>query len=418
MTGMRTLCLSLIALLAVGSAQASHDIFGAQTVHGWVDLRLSSVDGEAGWLEGHYGKLRYGGDNGRVTRFDVAEATLLWTPRFSDDLTAYVELEHVPDARTQTGINEAYLRWKPVPKSATRLSARLGQFYPPISLEHDGTGWTTSRTLTPSAINSWVGEEVVVTGLEGTVRRAVSDHDLSASLGVFSGNDTAGTILSWRGWALHDIRSGTNAKLPLPHGKSGWASQFKKQAFDSKPLVEVDGRLGYYLRLEWRPPAPFRLNATYYNNQAKPQDITDGQYGWTTHFTNIGAQYDLSDATQILAQYMGGTTKMGRVVAPERRGVDVRYDSAYVLISHLLTPQARLSLRADYFTTDDKSNSADNNNELGSALTLALMRKLSPHLDLGVEALSVSSQRPSRATQGIAPKQSQLLLQTALKAHF
>jgi Putative beta-barrel porin-2, OmpL-like. bbp2 len=398
------------------AAMATTDVFSRDTLHGWVDIRLTTTTGEASWLEGKYGKLRYGGEDDGAS---VAEATLIWTPRFSDHLTAYVQFEHTPDSRVTSGVNEAYLKWRPVPKSATRYSARLGLMYPPISLEHDGTGWTTSRTLTPSAINTWVAEEVLVTGLEGTVRRQYGAQDFSATLGLFSGNDTSGTVLSWRGWALHDVRSGTGTKLPLPVGSTGWSTIFKKQAWDSDPLVEVDGRYGFYLRTEWRPPAPFRLNLTYYNNQAKPQDIKDGQYGWTTHFVNIGMQYDLSDATQVLTQYMGGTTKMGRISTPERRGVDVRYDSAYVLISHALRPSTRISARADYFTTDDKSNLIiDNNNELGQALTLALMQKLNAHLDLGLEVLSVSSSRPSRQTQGLGAKSSQSQFLAALKAHF
>jgi len=155
------------------------------------------------------------------------------------------------DARNPFGVSEAYLKWKPVPTNDTRYSFRLGQMFPPISLEHDGPGWSTTRTLTPSAINSWVGEELLVDGVEAS--------------------DTAGTVLAFRGWAEHDIASASNSALPLPEGYGeGYSAVFLKQAAVSKPGVDVDGRMGYYGRLDWRPPAPVAFHISYLYNPGTP----------------------------------------------------------------------------------------------------------------------------------------------------
>ena len=46
-------------------------------------------------------------------------------------------------------------------------SVKAGAFFPTISLENDDLGWTSPYTLTPSAINSWIGEELRTIGSEG-----------------------------------------------------------------------------------------------------------------------------------------------------------------------------------------------------------------------------------------------------------
>ena len=60
--------------------------------------------------------------------------------------------------------------------------------------------------ITPSAINSWIGEEVKVVGVEGTATHPLAGGRLSGTFGLFGFNDTAGTQLAFRGWALHDRR--------------------------------------------------------------------------------------------------------------------------------------------------------------------------------------------------------------------
>ena len=400
------------------AAQASAQLFSPENYNAWVDVRLVSVDGEPSWLKADFGKLRYGkGDSG----VHVAQAAVAWKPRLADTVTAYVLVQDVPGVDHELGVEEAYLKWKPVPKSNTRFAVRLGQFFPPVSMEHDGTGWTPLRTLTPSAINSWIGEEVLVQGLEANVQRNFGDHLVGLTVGGFRKDDTAGTILAWRGWALHDISSSESTTLPLPSGdEQGWYQIFGDyQAPATRPVDEVDGRLGYYARLDWRPPAPMAFNLEYYDNQGNPTAVRNAQWGWGTRFWNLGYQAQLNPKTELMAQYMRGHTRMGWNLGDGAWAIDADFESAYVLVSHKFDNGMRLTGRVETFAVKDNSMRAvDDNSDRGSSATVAWIKPVNAHLDLTVEALTVKSNHPARETHMEDPRQTQTLVQVALKLHF
>ena len=52
-----------------------------------------------------------------------------------------------------------------MPKSAWRSNLKIGAFYPPISLEHRASGWSNPYTISSSALNTWVGEELRTIGV-------------------------------------------------------------------------------------------------------------------------------------------------------------------------------------------------------------------------------------------------------------
>lgn len=417
------LTMAAMPCLLPASAHAETQLFSAETIKAWADVRLTSGEGERSWTRGGFGKTRYGdGDAGA----HLAQAALLWQPRLLDTVTAYVLVQSVPDSYTPSGkhnplgVEEAYIKWKPVPTGAVRYSLRAGQMFPPVSQEHDGVGWTSSRTLTPSAINSWIGEEVLVDGVEGTVTVAAGDSKFGATAGVFSRDDTAGTILAWRGWALHDISSADSTGLALPDGDDqGWYQLFDDdQAAYSRPVVEIDHRLGYYVRLDWRPPAPFAVNLEFYDNQGDPEVDRNGQWGWATRFYNLGIQYQPAANWEVLGQYMMGQTAMGWKGRDGKWAVDVNFDSAYLLVSRKLGVE-RLTGRIDYFAARDNSRRAvDDNTDRGYAATLAWLHPLNDHLDVACEVMQVRSYRPARASHGLDPRQTQNQAQIALKLHL
>ncbi len=411
----------VLAAAALVGAPAAHaqsmDLFSPADFSAWVDVRLSHSDGERGWLNGGFGKLRYSGTG---TKTDLAQAALLWRPHLSSSLSGYVLWQAVPDARKSFGMEEGYLQWRPVPTSDLRYSARLGQMFVPVSMEHDGRGWTVQRTLTPSAINSWVGEELIVRGAEFSVQKAVAGSTLGLTTGVFTRDDTAGTLLSWRGWALHDVSSADNTELPLPDGANqGYARLFGTyQATASRPLVEEDGRLGYYVRLDWRAPAAIAINAEFYDNQGDPTAVRNGQWGWATRFYNVGVNWQMDARNEWLAQYMSGTTATGWQVGQGHRAIDVGYESAYGLLSHRFD-HSRLSGRIDWFAAKDFSlRGVDDNGETGYAATVAWIKPVNMYLDIAFEALTVASDRPARATHLITSQQSQSQIQLAFKLHL
>lgn len=399
------------------AAHAETQLFDAGTYTAWIDLRVATADGERDWLDGGFGKLRHGDE----TTANIAQAAVLWKPQLTDTLSGYVLLQGVSDAEEPIGIEEAYIQWKPVPTSSFRYGVRAGQMFPPVSMEHDGTGWTPSRTITPSAINSWIGEEVLVRGLEVNVQQSFGGHKLGLTLGGFTRDDTAGTLLSWRGWALHDISSSDNSELMLPDGENqGWYRIFDdNQAELSRPMVEVDGRLGYYVRLDWKAPAALAVNVEFYDNQGDPNAVRNGQWAWGTRFYNLGVAYRLTPKDELLSQYMVGHTVTGWQVGQGRYVVDAGFESAYLLWSHRCDNGSRLSGRFDYFAVKDHSRrQVDDNSETGYAATLAWLKPVSDHLDIAVEALHVVSDRPARATHLLAAEQAQTQLQLALKLHL
>ena len=94
-----------------------------------------------------------------------------------------------------------------------RFAKRAG--HEVVSLENDGVAWSPTRTLTASALNSWIGEEVRVTGLEASLELFLPTADLALTGAVFGGNDPCGSLLAWRGWAVGDRQTGRTDRLPL-----------------------------------------------------------------------------------------------------------------------------------------------------------------------------------------------------------
>ncbi len=408
------LLIAVGCLLLAGPVQAAPD-----SLQAWADVRISDTTGETGWRDDGFGKLRYGVG----ARTEIAQAAVLWTPQIGDDtLIGHVLLQSVPGGPQPLGVSEAYIRWKPIPTSPVRYAVRLGQMFPPISLEHDGPGWTTTRSLTPSVINAWIGEEVLVDGVEGNVRWSAGSQGFGLTTAVFMGADTAGTLLTFRGWAQHDLVSGNGTKLPLPSSPPGlgWAATFTRQSADSRPLVEIDGRAGGYVRFDWQPPAPLAFNLIVYDNPGNPAIVRHGQYAWTTRFAAVGMVWRLTAQDEVLAQSLAGTTMMGASLPDGRHPADIGYGSAYVLLCHHFTNGAVITGgRLETFAITDRSlQTIDDNRDSGHSATLAYMRPLTAHLDLAVEALTIASDHPARLTQGVDTRQDQTQLQLAFKLHL
>lgn len=200
------LALATLALAGAGEAWAE------PAIHGMAELRLGAADGETGWLDGGFGK----GALGEGSDLSLSQAVVEWRPSLGFSAGAVVSAQLQPDVDPALDIDEAYLTFRAPPSGVGRLSGRAGLFYPPVSMEHEGVGWTTTGLLSASAINSWVGEEVKVVGLEASLARAFGEHEVSATAAVFGWNDTSGTLLTFRGWALHGVRTGFHTEFPLP----------------------------------------------------------------------------------------------------------------------------------------------------------------------------------------------------------
>ncbi|MDB5707008.1 MAG: hypothetical protein JWN66_4124 [Sphingomonas bacterium] len=391
------------------------DILSKRTLSVLLDARLVLANGHQSFVDGGLGKTRFDGtaSGDFKARAVPVEADLIWAPRFTGSLSANVSAAWQRDQENDVDLLEAFVTFLPQRNGNWNFSAKAGLYWPEISLEHaTGGAWSTVYTITPSAINSWVGEEVKVVGAEATVTAGLGQHEIAATGGLFGFNDTSGTLLSFRGWALQDIKATTFGHFPLPPLNSFIVHLQEGQ---TRSLIEIDHRVGFYGRLEWRPPWPFVLNAYYYDNRGNPKAFeATGQWGWRTRFLNVGLSADIAPGTRLIAQAMTGSTHMGF----QTRGVDwvhTSFQSAFALVTHEIGRGA-ITGRAEIFSTREHgSQMSPNESEDGWALTGAGRLALTNSLTAFIEVLHVRSDRGTRANLGIPAFEAQTVMQAALR---
>jgi hypothetical protein len=394
------------------------DLFSRNTIHALVDVRLAVANGHASFTDGGFGKTRFQGNSSGDYRADGGfyEADVIWQPRFGNALTANVSAGW--QRAKGFDLMEAYLNYLPTSTvGPVRLSGRVGLMWPEISLEHSTGGvWSVVNTITPSAINSWVGEEVKVIGAEATARASLGQQDFSATAGVFGWNDTSGTLLSFRGWALQDIKAGATSYFLLPPRN---AFLTLAQANKTQSTSEIDHRPGFYGRIDWHPPQPVGVALFYYDNVGNPEAVTKAlQWGWRTRFWNLGLNADVAPGTKILAQGMIGSTIMGFPVNGQN-WVHTDFESAYLLAVHDFGKVALTGRIETFQTREHGSLMASNNSEDGWSWTLAARAPINTYLTGFAEILNVQSRRGTRETLAgppLDPFENQLVFQIALRA--
>jgi hypothetical protein len=403
---------------APASAESDLKLFTSDTLEVSGDLRLVAVNGEKSWLDRGFGKLRSGRDGNWQVGPQLGNADLIWQPQFTWSLGATVVGALQGGARTQAGLSQAYLSYKPLRGQKVAFSARAGLMWPPVSLEHEGADWHVADSITPSAINSWIGEEVRPLALEGTVAANPVGHNLRATAALFAANDTSGTLLTFRGWALHDTTTLAFHHQPLPPLDEDIAAY---QARYTTPLLDVGPgfahRPGYYAKLAWQPPIAVRFELFRYDNRADPEAVDRHfEWGWRTRFNNVGLVADLGSGTELKAQALQGTTRMG-FTDEGRRWVNNRFRSAFALLTHKFGAVG-IAVRAEAFDTRNHGTDVgDEYNDSGWSAMIAGKREWGPFTGL-VELLHISSKREDREDVGLAPRQHQTQLQAQVRMHW
>jgi hypothetical protein len=335
-----------------------------------------------------------------------ARAAFIYAGAITPTLTVNAVVDTVDDGDSGIDLTEAYLAWQPVPTSPLRHSLRTGIFYPPLSLENVGPAWTSPYASSFSAINTWVGEELRTVGAEWSVRRSLGSRarqrEVRFLAASYYGNDPAGALLSWRGWALHQRQSRLDDALPLPAvPQIQPGAMFGKQAPATEPFEETDHRPGFYYGAEWTVGRRVRLTALRYDNQADPVSLRHGHYGWETRFNHIGAQVELPGQLGLIAQVIDGTTVMGPI-ADSAHVVDNGLKSHFVLLTKKHQRQ-RWSLRFDDFEmTDFDATPIDDNSESGDAWTVAWRYEADQAWSIGLEWRALDVTRPAFAYFGNA----------------
>jgi hypothetical protein len=403
----------LVAFAAIVVLTSVHGVAAQDAqLHGYLDCRLVAAPVERSWTEGGLGKTRFGDDSDRAT---CAQAGLAATWQMTSALLAYADLQMATTGRDDVSLLEGYLRYRPVSTTPLRASLKVGAFFPPISLENDAIGWTSPWTLTPSAINGWVGEELRSLGAEGRIEWRGTRYTIEGIAAIVRSNDPGGELLAARGWAMSDLTSGLGTRVREPDIYALENGEPSPLRFN--PFLENDGRLGWYAGATWKAPGVARLSVLRYDNRADPASSSGGVspvLSWRTKFWSSGLELDWRDIV-VLTQAMDGST----AIAPSPFfSTTTDFRAAYVLIGWNID-RWRAALRVDAFETDQLPRSiAGRVREHGSAATLALNWRPVEWLRLSGEWLHVWSTRNERADVGLSPRQVDHQLQLSARLLF
>jgi hypothetical protein len=398
--------LTVAAMCLAGSVQAQ-----AVQVQGYVDVRAAAPAGEASWLDGGLGKTRFGDGDDAFSGAAAMSASWQATPA----LLASASVQYQPELRHSLDVLEAYVRYRPVSTTPWRWSVKAGAFFPHVSLEHDGIAWSTTRTLTPSALNTWVGEELRTFGAEAQVEHRGSAGTFEASVALFGKNDPAGELLATRGWAMGDIVPGIDGSLRQPDVHAPVVRAPLPLRF--RPFVETDDRPGWHASLGWKGPTR-RASLMYYDNRADLATFHPyagrNVRAWRTRFWNAGAEQALGEWT-VLGQAMHGSTAFEPVAG---RVMDTAFNAGYLMFARDAGTW-RPALRVDLFQARVRPRAQPSPlSEHGHAVTIALNWR--PHARLRVtgEWLRIDSTRDQRLRAGLAPRQVDTQVQLGARWFF
>jgi hypothetical protein len=378
---------------------------------GYADLRLIVPSEQESWLNGGLGKTRYGAEENkpelRLTEA-VAQGVVVITPELMGLALARIETEQ----RTFFDLVEAFVRYRPVSITPWRWSVKAGAFWAPISLENTELGWTSPWTLTPSAINTWVGEELRTIGVEGMLEWRSAARNLAAMFSVYGWNDPAGILVADRGWGLHDRVTGIIDRPRRPDAITGTTrSTIPQYTYE---VLEIDDKPGWYAAASWDEASLGKFNIIYYHNQADPS-VTYKQIAWRTDFVNAGFSTNIGNVT-LLSQVMTGTTLR---VPSATFFSNTEFSSAYLLAGWTIAEAWRIAGRVDLFSnTESRPNPTNNLSEHGNAVTFAVNYLPFDWLRITAEAIQVESTRRQRSRFGLAPRAVEHQLQVSARFYL
>jgi hypothetical protein len=394
-------------LLAASLSARAQDI----RVDGLVDLGLAIPSLDPSWLKGGLGKLDNGGGGGQSPSF-VGQAMADVRVQLDPSLIGFATFRVAPNQHAPFDILEAYARYQPVSTPGWLWSVKLGAFFPPISLENESVGWTSPWTLTPSAINSWVGDELRTVGGESKVEWRYGTGAIGLTGALYGWNDPTGALLADRGWAFDSRPVGLLGEPRLP---DVFARQIRRiPPLREEPFKEIDGRVGWYAGASLRDDELGQVNALYYDNRADPADFAGTDFGWRTKFASVGLETSIGDVV-VLAQAMAGDTEIDPR-ANLRNVTD--FQSVYLLLGYYFG-DFRVAGRVDVFATQFHNNRGGHGpGEHGQALTLSGSWTPLRWLRLSTELLHVDSYRGQRVAAGINPSASELQAQFVARIFF
>ncbi len=374
------------------------------SVTGYGDVRLVAPPATDAYLDGGLGKLRFGADDANFKLGDLVGEAHLDGSEWHAQADARLNAEYGP----ALDLLEAFATYAPAASTQWRWSVRAGAFFPTLSLENEQVGWSSFWTLTPSAINSWVGAELRTIGAEGTLEWRSNGNDVTLIGGLFGFNDTAGVLMADRGWTFDDRAAGLFEKSRIPDAIA--TASHRTPPLTTHLFREVDDAPGWYLDLSYEIDGTTGFELMRYDNDADPTRPRS----WHTAFWDAGLRQQLGPVT-LLAQAMHGDTLI-RPSATAFTGTD--FDAAYVLAGWDLDDWW-LAARADWFQTRTRTAAgASPLSEDGHAFDVTANWLPRHWLRLGGELLVVDSTRAQRALDGDAPHQVETQFQFVVRTYF
>jgi len=333
------------------------------------------------WLDGGLGKLRYDESTDGLYLYP---AFMEYKGRVTHTLSFKGVLNYQPELSNKLDVTEAYFEFRPVPRSRWRTRWRLGAFYPHLTMENVDVAWTTPYTLSSSAINTWLAEEVRIIGLEGKLSRdfgELSNHRVSVEGGIFVMNDPAGGLLSSKGWSVHNRQTGIRGEVPFVFGDS------------YKPFKELDHNAGFYGGLQYQYARTLKVKVHHYDNHGDPYQGFSWSSTWSTQFDSVGLQLAMPADVGLIGQWMDGKTLW--------QGGDWAFDAWSLMLTRAFK-RHRLSVRYDDFFLDiDMPGQPVADSDVGSAWTAAWLFNYSKEWRFGLEWVEIESTRPYFAFSGL-----------------
>jgi hypothetical protein len=403
----------LVLLLGGALSSVPAAAIEAPRLIGFVRVSAGSIDAAPTFLDGGFGKLVDGGapaeDNADAVLGEVRLA-LDWDLGAGWGLFVHgVARKDAAsrDSSSGSGLLEAFAERR-FEGEWHLWTVRAGQFFLPASRENVGPLWTSPYTLTLSAMNSWIAEEIRPIGVDvAWTRTFASDHRLHLAGTVFGGNDTSGTLIAWRGFSFHDRPTPTGRFVPLPPFEG--SVQFPKQTPEGTKAFgsDLDGRPGYAGRARWSAPDNRAVvQATAFLNRGD-RDIHGQEYAWETDFRWLSVETALPAGLRLLGEWGTGTSEMGFAPPGQRSDavVDLLFDTVYLLLTREWAGGALCTTaRYDDFRVKDRDSTAlDDNREEGHAWTLAVMVPMGEHWRAGVELLDLEADHPAARQAGSPP---------------
>lgn len=385
----------------------------AHEITAQIDLRAVVVDSPLdSFAEGGMGQLRFGGDDDGLRLGAVmidASGQVIDTIRYAITALATGDGDQNP-----IDVTEAYLEWRPYPSSPWRWKTRAGAFYAPISLENRAVSWDSLYSISPSAINTWVGEELRTIGVETSLTAlgapAGRNFDVSIIAAALGWNDPAGILLFQRGWGIHDRQTALFGELPRPLIRNPAIPNI--EFFD-----EGDHRAGYYAGVEAKVSGRHVLRALHYDNRGDTAKNDAREPTWLTKFDAFGARLELPHDLTAIAQVMTGDTAVG-ASADGRGFIIVDFESWFVLLSQQRAAH-RYTVRYDRMNTKTvRGAQFFDGRQDADAWTVAYLFDFNDRWQLAAEAILLSGSLHQRVTIGLPPSATERSLQIAARYTF